>query len=347
MRRFLWALFILLILPYNKIVWAQPDTTAQAAVLMEAESKRVLFSQNPDQPLAMASTTKIMTAMVALAYGDLDDTVTVAERAAGLEGSSMYLKAGEEISLEDLLYGLMLRSGNDAAAAIAIHVAGSEAAFVDLMNGLAYDLGALHTHFENPHGLPAENHVTSAYDLALLTAYAMEDPRFVEIVSARSHVIESSEGRRTIANKNKLLKNMEGANGVKTGYTKQAGRCFVGSAPQGDMTLVGTVLNCGPMFEECESMLEYGFANYHMETVMTRADAPWRRDLYDDAVLLAPMRDLRLPVGEGEEVVLDPQLPQAYLFPDAGLAGNVTVRVSGAVAAQWPLYAHIGEEAEP
>jgi D-alanyl-D-alanine carboxypeptidase (penicillin-binding protein 5/6) len=243
---------------------APPESTAKAAILIDGASGRVLYEKNIHQKLPMASTTKIMTAITALEYGRLDDIVTIAPEASGIEGSSIWLSPGERHTLEDLLYGLMLRSGNDAAAAIALHVGGSIEGFADMMNNLAWKIGARNSNFTNPHGLHDDNHYTTAYDLALITAYGLKNTDLEAIVSTKYRTIpwEGHEWDRAMKNKNKLLWNFEGANGVKTGYTKKAGRCFVGSAKRDDLQLIAVVLNCGPMFEESAALMKFGFENY-------------------------------------------------------------------------------------
>lgn len=246
------------------------STTAQSAVVMERESKRTLYSVNPNARLPIASTTKIVTALTAINHASLDDVVEIPQEACGIEGSSIYLRTGEHLTMRELLYGLMLRSGNDAAVAIALHTAGSIERFAEMMNETAASVGATDCHFVNPHGLHDDNHYCSANDLALITCEALKSPSFSEIVSAKSVRIanEGYEYDRVLVNKNKLLSNYEFADGVKTGYTKKAGRCFVGSATRNGMQVVVVVLNCGPMFEETASMLDAAFANYSLKTVI-------------------------------------------------------------------------------
>ena len=245
-------------------------TQAKSAILIEATSHRVLLQNNADERLPMASTTKIMTALTVLANcEDTKQEVHIDERAVGVEGSSIYLTKGEILTVEQLLYGLMLRSGNDSAVALAIHVGGSVENFADLMNKEAQKLQLSNTHFANPNGLPNDNHYTTAKELALIAAKAFEYPQFAEIVGAKKYAFTSSSGKYyCFYNENKLLDRMDGADGVKTGYTKKAGRCFVGSATQNDMRLIAVVLNCGPMFEVCQSMLEYGYSHYTMTNIV-------------------------------------------------------------------------------
>ena len=246
------------------------STSAQSAVVMERSTHRILFAKNSDAHLPMASTTKIVTALTVLKNANLDDVVEVSPKAVGIEGSSIYLRAGEHLTVRELLYGLMLRSGNDSAVALALHVAGSIEAFADLMNNTAREAGCVDSNFVNPHGLHDDNHYTSAHDLGILTCVAMENEDFREIVSTKAVRIsnEGMEYDRVLINKNKLLSNFADADGVKTGYTKKAGRCFVGSATKNGMQVVVVVLNCGPMFEETADMLNAAFANYQQQTVI-------------------------------------------------------------------------------
>ena len=246
------------------------NTSAKSAVVMERSSHRILFAKNSDEHLPMASTTKIVTALTVLNHANLDDVVEISPKAVGIEGSSIYLRAGEHLTVRELLYGLMLRSGNDSAVALALHVAGSIDAFAELMNETAREAGCIDSNFANPHGLHDDNHYTSAHDLGVLTCVAMENEDFREIVSTKTVRIsnEGMEYDRVLVNKNKLLSNFTDADGVKTGFTKKAGRCFVGSATRNGMQVVVVVLNCGPMFEETASMLDAAFENYHLETVI-------------------------------------------------------------------------------
>ncbi len=242
------------------------ETTAQSAIVMEQSSHRVLYAKNSDAHLPMASTTKIVTALTVLNHANLDEVVEIDPRAVGIEGSSIYLRAGEHLTVRELLLGLMLRSGNDCAAALALHVGGSIEAFAEMMNQTAKENGCEDSNFVNPHGLHDPEHFTSAHDLAILTCVALNNSDFRQIVSTKTARIsnEGMEYDRVLVNKNKLLNSYFGADGVKTGYTKKAGRCFVGSATQNGMQVVVVVLNCGPMFEETAEMLNAAFANYRM-----------------------------------------------------------------------------------
>lgn len=249
--------------------YAEASSSAQAAILMERDSGRVLFGKNYEAKLPMASCTKIVTAITALQNCAADEIVTIDKKAVGIEGSSIYLREGERLTVIELLYGLMLRSGNDAAVALAIHVAGSVKDFAALMNETAKEMGAENSNFTNPHGLHEENHYTTAYDLALITCCALKNTLFQKIVSTKKITIGEGEEARYFVNKNKLLSMSPIASGVKTGFTKRAGRCFVGSAQNKEgMTLVAVVLNCGPMFEDSLGLLNYGFENYKIKRLV-------------------------------------------------------------------------------
>ena len=243
---------------------AKPDVSARSAVLLEASTGRVLYEKNGYEKMPMASTTKIMTAIVALENGDIADYVEVSSNASGIEGSSIWLSAGEKMTLSDMLFGLMLASGNDAALAIAEHVGGSVEGFVEMMNAKAQEIGAYNTHFVNPNGLPVENHYTTAYDLALISAYAMQNDYFCEIVKTQYKTLpwDGHEWDRVVKNKNKILWNYEGGNGIKTGFTKEAGRCLSAGAKRDGMQLVSVVLSASDMFGDCMAMMDYGFENF-------------------------------------------------------------------------------------
>lgn len=243
------------------------DVSAGGVMLMDARTHKVLYAKTAHEKLPMASTTKIMTAILAIEAGNLDALVTVPQEAYGVEGSSMYLRLGEQISMRDLLYGLMLVSGNDAAVAIAVHVGGSVEGFAALMNAKAASLGAHNTHFVTPNGLPDPDHYTTAYDLALIACYAMQNETFREIVGTTYYQTTTGEIARTVKNKNKILWEYEGGNGVKTGYTMAAGKCLVFAAEREGMQLVGVVLNCPDMFPSAKRLLDYGFETYQQETL--------------------------------------------------------------------------------
>ncbi|MEK0314177.1 D-alanyl-D-alanine carboxypeptidase family protein [Cohnella sp. 56] len=254
---------------------AKPSTHAKAAALIDVTSGRLLYSSHGDEPMLIASTTKIMTAIIAIEQGDLDSLVTVSSRAAGKEGSSIYLKAGEKMKLKDMLYGLMLRSGNDAAVAVAEHVGGSLEGFVYLMNAKAEEIGMTHSHFANPSGLDQKGHYASADDMARLAAYALHNKTFREIVSTKVKTAPNpaeSWDYRWI-NKNKMLNMYEGADGVKTGYTKQALRTLVSSATRDGRQLAAVTLNDGDDWNDHAKLLDYGFTAYPLQTLIAAGES--------------------------------------------------------------------------
>jgi D-alanyl-D-alanine carboxypeptidase (penicillin-binding protein 5/6) len=247
------------------------DTHAAGAALIDVVSGRILYNKMGDVPMKIASLTKIMTAIVAIEYGNLADTVKVGKNAYKKEGSSIYLKLGEEMSLNHILYGLMLRSGNDAATAIAEHVGGSVEGFVYLMNEKAALIGMSHSHFNNPSGLDDKgDHYASANDMAKLTAYALKNPVFQEIVKTKMKKVPNPNEKwdYTWFNKNKMLSLFDGADGVKTGYTKLAKRCLVSSATRGGQQLVAVTLNDPNDWADHARMLQYGFNNFPLKTIV-------------------------------------------------------------------------------
>ena len=243
---------------------APPSLSAESAVLMEADSGTVVYQKNAYTRLPMASTTKIMTALVALELAAPDTVILVDGRAVGTEGSSVYLCEGEKLTLEELLYALMLESANDAAVAIAIGVAGSEEAFVDEMNRKATSLGLSNTHFANPHGLDAQAHYTTAYELALIAQAALQNPLLKTIVSTRKTTIphQETDGVRLLVNHNKMLRQYEGCIGVKTGYTQKSGRCLVSAAERDGVTMIAVTIDSPDDWSDHTKLLDFGFANY-------------------------------------------------------------------------------------
>lgn len=245
-------------------ILSPPSLSAQSAVLLEADSGAVICEKNANTRLPMASTTKIMTALVALELSKPDAVICVDGRAVGTEGSSIYLCEGEELTLEELLYALMLESANDAAVAIAIGISGSEEAFVDEMNRKATSLGLSDTHFANPHGLDAEAHYTTANELAVITRAALQNSLFKTIVSTRKTTIshQETDGVRLLVNHNKMLRQYDGCIGVKTGYTQKSGRCLVSAAERNGVTVIAVTIDSPDDWNDHTKLLDYGFAHY-------------------------------------------------------------------------------------
>lgn len=322
------------------------NSSARSAILIEKETGRVLLADNPNERLPMASTTKVMTALLALEYGALDEIVTVSRNAYGVPGTSIYLGLGEQITLQDLLYGLMLASGNDAAVAIAEHIGGDVESFCRMMTERAAQLGCTDTIFLTPHGLPKEGHFTTAHDLSLIAREAMSHELFREIVSTRRASIpwEGRSYQRILNNKNRLLSDYEGATGIKTGYTKAAGRCLVFGARRNGMEVIGVVLKCSDWFGEAARIMDEGFARYE-----------WFEPLKKDEIIrILPVRDgtqetvcvlagsnLGAPVLRGRIPVLEYDIPDEI---QAGLelgdvVGEARMILCGETIAQAPLVA--------
>lgn len=248
------------------------ETSAKSMIVMETLHDKVLYSKNENTQLPMASTTKIVTAITVIENcDDLDALVTIPKSATLAEGSSIYLRANEQLTIRQLLYGLMLQSGNDAAETLALELGnGSLENFAELMNQTAKNCGAENSNFVTPHGLDDKEHYTTAYDLAKITSYALKNPVFKEIVSCKKYIIPATEHNtaRTLLNKNKLLSSLDGCDGVKTGYTKKSGRCLVSSCTRNGMQVVCVVLNCGPMFEDSTNLINKAFEEYKLYEIL-------------------------------------------------------------------------------
>lgn len=291
--------FILTFLLNVETYSAAPSISAQGAAVIDVTSGRILYEKNANQKLPIASLTKIMTAIVAIEEGNLTDKVKTGKNAVGAEGSSIYLRLGEELSLEDMLYGLMLRSGNDAAIAIAEHVGGSVNGFSYMMNEKARYIGLSSSNFVNPHGLDHPEHYSTARDLALLTAYALKNPIFQKIVSTQMKTapLEGFDWDRKWFNKNKMLRTYPGANGVKTGFTRIAKRCLVSSATRGERQIAVVVLNDGNDWRDSANLLDYGFNEYQNIELMKK------NQLVDNTNFLT-IRDSIYPLKAGEEALI-------------------------------------------
>ncbi len=277
--KFLILYIILSLLPVS-VCAAEVDVSAKSAICFEYTTGKTVYAKNEKERLPMASTTKIMTALIALECGNLDDMVTISKRAACTEGSSMYLKAGEKVPLETLLYGLMLSSGNDAAVAIAEHIGESIENFSAMMTQKARELGCVDTQFKNPNGLPDDNHYTTAFDLARITGKALENQKFREIVASKY----ANVGGKNLTNHNKLLSLYEGAIGVKTGFTRASGRTLVSAAQRDGVELICVTLNAPDDWDDHIKMLDFGFSEMERRVICTKGE----------------IARLRVPVESGE-----------------------------------------------
>jgi D-alanyl-D-alanine carboxypeptidase (penicillin-binding protein 5/6) len=279
MKKYVFLIFLIFVSTFCHKAYANdiPHISAKAAIVMDQDTGRVLYEKNIHMRLPMASTTKIMTLIIALEKSDLKEIVTVSQKAASVGGSSIWLSPGEKIDMESLLYGLMLSSGNDAATAIAEHIGGNVENFAEMMNQKAKEIGAYNTHFVTPSGLDIgiDDHYTTAYDLALITRYGfLNHPKFAEIVSTKEKTIpwEGKEWDRYLRNKNKLLWIYEGADGVKTGFTNKAGRCLVSSATREGRRFIAVVLNSPLMWEDSMKILDYAFSKFKPFKVLDKGE---------------------------------------------------------------------------
>lgn len=251
----------------------EPKINSRAAIVFDRNSKKVIYEKNSNQKKAMASTTKIMTSLIVIEKAKLSDVVTVSKKAAGIGGSRLDLKTGDKVTVRDLLYGLMLRSGNDSAVALAEYVGGSVRGFADLMNQKAKELNLNSTNFVTPHGLDDNNHYTTAYELARLTDYALQNKTFCNIVATKNCTITINGCAKSLNNTNELLGNLNGVYGVKTGFTNNAGRCLVTSIKRGDLDLICVVLGADTKKQRTQDsiqLIEYSFKNYEMVDLQSK-----------------------------------------------------------------------------
>ena len=306
--------------------------SAQKAILVDGNTGRILYEKNADSRSLIASTTKIMTALVVCEQCNVLDRVRIPKEAVGIEGSSIYLQEGEVLTIQDLLYGMMLHSGNDAATALAISCGGTVEGFAELMNDKAHALGMTGSHFVNPHGLDAPDHYSTAKDLAILAAEAMKNPIFATTVSAKS----VSAANRRLTNHNKLLWRVEGANGVKTGYTKAAGRILVSGAKRNGRQLIAVTINAPDDWNDHTALLEDGFLRFkerclvHKDEVIGVLDVAWGTN---EKVPLIASEDFYWAMAQGEVI--------AIILPGNGFVYAPFSR------GQWAGNAHILVDGEP
>lgn len=324
MKRRFWLLplFIFLffnifcvVLPASAAPSAPFSLSAQAYTLLDAQSRTTLCAQRERVRLPMASTTKIMTALIALEELPLDTVIKIPKEAVGIEGSSVYLCEGDRYTLEELLYALLLQSANDAAAAIALSVGGSLPRFAELMNEKADEIGLTDTHFVTPHGLDDPLHYTTAEDLALIAAEALSDPTFSKIVATRRHTFQTVEGEkpRVLLNHNKLLVFYEGTVGVKTGFTKKSGRCLVSAARRDGLLLVAVTLNAPSDWSDHTLLLDYGFENYESRLLAAEGELSYSLPLFntDKTVTVSNPDEIRITLRRGEST----PMPRLSLYP--------------------------------
>ena len=308
---------------------AGPSVSAASAVLMDAESGRLLYALDENTPRPIASTTKLMTALVAAeCLEDLNQTVTIRREWTGIEGTSLYLRPGEQLRAQTLLYGLLLHSGN--AVALAGFCAGDVETFVDWMNQRARDLGMIHTHFSDPNGLGDENHYASALDMARLAAACLQNDTVAQIVATKTITLEG----RSLTNHNKLLWRYEGCTGMKTGYTRQAGRTLVSSASREGQALICVTLNDGSDWADHAALLDYGFETYPRRVLAQQGEVLGKVPVAGSLLrsLTAAARDtVAYPLQEGEQVTREIDLPRRIQAPvqEGEIAGTVRFLLEG------------------
>ena len=322
--------------------------SAEKAIVVDGVTGRVLYEKDADRQSLIASTTKIMTALIVCERCNVLDRMRIPKEAVGIEGSSMYLKEGEVLTVQDLLYGLMLSSGNDAAVALAIYCGGTVEGFAELMNDKAHALGMKNTHFENPNGLDSPGHYSTARDLAILAAYAMENPIFYKTVSTKT----VTAGNRHLRNHNKLLWQVEGADGVKTGFTKAAGRILVSSATRKGRRLICVTLNDPNDWADHSALLEEGFSCYQVQRILSKGDLVGVLEVESGAegnVEVLAAEDLYFCLASRENPVIVIPGPGFVYSPvtEGADAGYAYVVLDGTAVAKFPVVYGKTIEKEP
>ena len=313
--------------------------SARSAVLLDTATGRILYGKEIERKSLIASTTKIMTALIVCEQCNVLDRVKIPKEAVGIEGSSIYLTEGEVLTVQELLYGLMLHSGNDAATALAIYCGGTVEGFAQLMNDKARALGLTDTHFSNPSGLDAEDHYSTAKDLAVLAAYAMENPIFSKIVATKTVTI----GNRHLRNHNKLLWQLEGADGVKTGYTRAAGRILVSSANRQGRRLVAVTISAPNDWQDHTALMEYGFSQFKDVCIIAKDTILGSLEMAggtNSCVELLSQEAFSYPLADGEKIEICLPAP-GFVYAPVALgqdAGYARIYLDGQMIGQVPVY---------
>lgn len=317
--------------------------SARCAIAIDAESREVLWNQNGYEIVPMASTTKILTSLIAINYGNLEKKVTISKKASSIRGSTVGYAAGEEISMRELLFGLMFRSGNDAAIAIAEEIGGSIEGFSNIMNDYAKSLGIINSHFESPHGLDSQKHYSSAYDLAILTSKAMEYKDFREFVGEKIIYKDKYNFTRDYQNINKILYRIPGANGVKTGYTGGAGKCLVSSINHNGRNIIIVVLNCADRWNVTEKIFNYvtksnDFINKSNKDILKEEKLAGLGDIIDEEDII---------YGYRESDVVEVEVFNPSLDVEAGdILGKISVKDKVYEKVKFPLISNINVSKE-
>lgn len=319
------------------------STSATSSILMDMDSGRIIYENNSHEVRSVASISKIMTAILAIESKKLDKTVKVSDVVLEAYGSGIYIKPGEKLTLQDLVYGLMLRSGNDAALMIAEYVSGSVPKFVKKMNQKAQEIGMKQTTFHNPSGLDEEDEVgnfSTAYDMAILTSYAMKNKTYQKIVGTKKYTLKTNKNTYVWYNKNKLLTNYENTTGGKTGFTKKARRTLVSTASKDQLNFVVVTLNDGNDFQDHENLHEYGFTYYKKYRLLKKGTVKIEDEKYYKNETLYIKNDINYPLREDEKqsVRLSFQLNKKKQLKDGGKVGEVHVKVGDETVLKEPIY---------
>lgn len=320
--------------------------SASAAILMDYTTGEILYQKNANERRAPASTTKILTAIVAIEHGKPNQEIIASTKASKADGSSIWLSAGERHSLRDLLYGILLSSGNDASVAVAESLAGSESKFATWMTDKAKDLGANNSNFVNSNGLPEKEHYTTAHDLALITRYSLHNTLFEEIVKTKKKIIDwpGHKWDRVMYNHNKLLWRYEYADGVKTGYTRQAGHCLVSSATKDNHRLIAVVLHSKDVYADSKELFNYGFSHFQLFTVVSPAERLGTVNVAEGVKEQVPVStsqpiNLLIPKGSESKLKINLDLPSSIEAPveQAQPVGELKVQLGGELLEKYPL----------
>lgn len=346
-KMFLFVLVFLLLIPSQVF---SLGSSAQCAILMDQDSGRILYSQNIHTVRSVASISKIMTGLLAVESGKLDDVVSIGDEILDAYGSAIYIHTGEKMTLRDLTYGLMLRSGNDAALAIAHYVGGNVDQFVDQMNEKAKELGMKDTTFHNPHGLDEgdmKGNFSSAYDMAILTSYAMKNKDYQEIVGTKKHVVKTDDNTYVWHNKNKLLNQYSYITGGKTGFTKIARRTLVSTASKDELNLVAVTLDDGNDFADHKNLYEEAFSDYtNYELLSSGPISIIGENYYHDILYIKNRVTYPLLESETGSVLLKYSLEKKSHYQDGDEIGSVEVQIDGKKVGQEKIYVQINEKKE-
>lgn len=338
----LFVMTIISIIP----VFAAPSISGEAYILIDGNNGQVLHGKEIDKKLNPASTTKILTTIIALEKGNLEDVVTIGKNVPLVQGTKVYLREGEKVTLGNLINATMIHSANDAALAIAEHIGGSQEKFATLMNNKAKEIGAKNSEFLNPHGLTEDGHITTAYDLAIIGKYAMQNQEFRDIVIKKVYDWEGQEWQTRLINKNELLWDMDISTGIKTGYTSAANHTIVASAKEKDRELIAVILGCPngkSLWSDAQKLLEFGFKNFQNFTMSEPEQIVATLNLgKDQQVNLAPVRSSSISIASNQQVNMERnvQLDEIKLpIKEGDILGQLVINIDGEEVEKIPVKA--------